>query len=83
MDKQTKRPIRFLLEALVVLGLAGLLGGAGWLAWGEPAPGVGGSGLVLFEVEKGQSVRSVAEVLKTRGSGPENRSAPGLVQSVL
>ncbi|MBN1938324.1 MAG: endolytic transglycosylase MltG [Candidatus Aminicenantes bacterium] len=62
-----KRPIRTLLEALVVLGLAGLLGGAGWLAWESRAPENGGKGIVIFEVEKGQSVRSVAESLKTRG----------------
>lgn len=67
MDKRMKRPIRILLEALVVIGLAGLLGGAGWLAWESRATENGESGLVLFEVEKGQSVRSVAETLKTRG----------------
>jgi len=77
MDKKPKRPIRLWLEALVVVGTAGLLGGAGWLAWESRAVEGAGSGIVLFEVEKGQSVRAVADILKERGL--IRKSAPLLV----
>ncbi|MCX6566292.1 MAG: endolytic transglycosylase MltG [Candidatus Aminicenantes bacterium] len=60
------RRIRVLIEIIFVLGMIGLLGGAGWLIW-ESRPPDTGSGIVIFEVEKGQSVRSVAESLKARG----------------
>jgi UPF0755 protein len=75
--KRTKGPVRVLAEILVVLALAALLGGAGWLAWESRAPAGAGSGFVLFEVEKGQSVRSVAGALKARGL--IRKSAPLLV----
>ena len=60
------RRIRVLIEVIIVLGIIGLLGGAGWLVW-ESRPPAAGSGIVIFEVEKGQSVHSVAESLKARG----------------
>ncbi len=78
MDKRPKRPIRFLLEVLVVCAVTGLLGGAGWFAWESRAPETGESGVVIFEVAKGQSVRSVAEALKERGL--IRKTAPLLVR---
>jgi UPF0755 protein len=61
------RPFRTLLKSVFLLGLAALLGGGAWLVWEIRAPAASGSGTVLFEIEKGQSVRTVAEALKTRG----------------
>lgn len=66
-DKRPKRPILRLLEIGVIAAMTGLLGGAAWLAWESRAPEGGGSGIVLFEVDKGLSFRSVAETLKERG----------------
>jgi len=61
------RRIRVLIEIVLILGMIGLFGGAGWLVWESRPPDEAGSGLVIFEVAKGQSVRSVAEALKARG----------------
>jgi len=61
------RPIRTLFKAAAVVGLAGILGVGAWLVWESRAPAPGGSGVVFFEVEKGQNVRTVAEALKARG----------------
>ena len=61
------RRIRVLIEIVLVFGMVGLLGGAGWLVWESRPPDGEGSGLVIFEVAKGQSVRSVAASLKARG----------------
>ena len=61
------RRIRVLIEIVLVFGMIGLLGGAGWFVWESRPPSEAGSGLVIFEVAKGQSVRSVAESLKARG----------------
>jgi UPF0755 protein len=61
------RPIRTLFKTAAVIGLAGILGGGAWLVWESRAPAPGGFGIVLFEVEKGQNVRTVAEALKARG----------------
>jgi len=47
--------------------LTALLGGGAWLVWESRAPAASGPGTVLFEIEKGQSVRAVAESLKLRG----------------
>jgi len=61
------RRIRRGLELVFILGMIGFLGSAGWLVWESRPPEGAGSGLVIFEVAKGQSVRSVAESLKDRG----------------
>jgi hypothetical protein len=63
------RRIRTLFKAAAVVGLAGLLGGGAWLVWESRAPASAGSGIVLFEVEKGQSVRAVGEGLKALEPG--------------
>ncbi len=61
------RRIRLLLEIAVVLGLIGSAGGVGWFVLESRAPDGAGRGITVFEIEKGQSVRAVAESLKERG----------------
>jgi len=61
------RRIRLLLEIVVVAGLIGLAGGVSWFIQESRAPEGAGEGIVIFEIEKGQSVRAVAAALKERG----------------
>lgn len=58
---------RLLLEIVIIAGLIGLAGGTGWFVLESRAPEGAAEGIVVFEIEKGQSVRAVAAALKERG----------------
>ncbi|MHB8054517.1 MAG: endolytic transglycosylase MltG [Candidatus Aminicenantales bacterium] len=61
------RRIRILLKIAVVFGFIGLAGGLSWFVLDSRAPEGAGQGITVFEIEKGRSVRAVADALKERG----------------
>lgn len=75
------RRIRLLLEIVVIAGLIGLAGGVGWFFLESRAPEGAGEGTVIFEIEKGRSVRAVADALK--GRGLIRKTAPFLLRYKL